>query len=534
MKISELLMLEGRKPRYPDLINAVKIAAKPKEDGTSLSVREIIALPNISQLLSNLDVKNPFDTVRNIIGYHTKDKPPSSRQALIDAVLEAAEIRKQDGNLLSVEEIAERPNIKNLINGLELKYPIPAVIYILKTDGAHLPPRPTKSLKPKIISNPKPVLTRDTNIDKLSSGAKIKTDQSQRNEALKNAIKKAIVDNNNKVSIQKIASNDLVKTFWPGQSDKDIQNKVIYFIRNNRSDFLARNTGSSPELIAAITAAYTNPDGSFNSDKQIAKDLEVRKHLPGLDDDAAHKRIRTLLNTEPLRTQLPKRREKEGPLSDIQLKQAIEFFLKGDPVSVIHKKIGRNYSTTIKTLRRYKETTKGGSEYYFNELLPTHLENRETLMGKSFSEEEFFSVLAADEALPRFQRNKQIPKPQGGRPYNVDGVSEQYKTVIEFYGDLWHANPEKFPTNDQIVKLTGLPAGDVRKKDSIREQVIRGHGYKFIVIWEKEWETKSRRLGTINRVRGAFNLNPIAQKDLDDWLRSATQVNTSKPPTAEK
>ena len=520
MKISELLMVEGRKPKYPELIKAVKLAATPQEGGTQLSAREIIALPNIKELLTNLGVKNPIDTVRNIVDYHTKDKPPSPRQAFKDAVLQAALVKKDDGNHLSTEEISQLPTIKSIINGLNLEYPIRAINYILKTDGANLPPRPDKPPK-----QPKPKVTNNTNL---------KTDQSQRNEALKNAIKKAIVNNNNKVSIQQIASDDLVKTFWPGQSDKDIQNKVIYFIRNNRSDFPAQNTGPSSELVDAITAAYTNPDGSFNTDKQISLNAGVRKHLPGLDDEAALKRIRMLLNTEPLKTQLPKRREKEGPLSDVQIKEVINLFLKGTPVSVIAKQIDRNYSTTIKTLRRYKETTKGGNEYYFNELLPTHMENREQIWGKSFAEEEFFSVLAADKLLPRLERNKKIPKLQGGQPYNVDGVNEQHKIVIEFYGDVWHANPEKFPADDQIVKLTGLPAGDVRKKDSIREQVIREKGYKFIVIWEKEWETKTRRLGTINRVRQAFGLNAITQEQLNQLLLSHTQVNNPQSPTAVK
>lgn len=75
--------------------------------------------------------------------------------------------------------------------------------------------------------------------------------------------------------------------------------------------------------------------------------------------------------------------------------------------------------------------------------------------------------------------------------------------IIEYYGDLWHANPKvsKYAEDTAVVKLTGgrtKLAGDIRKYDEERKQVLIGMGYTVLVVWE--YDFKSKRTKTIDEL----------------------------------
>lgn len=69
----------------------------------------------------------------------------------------------------------------------------------------------------------------------------------------------------------------------------------------------------------------------------------------------------------------------------------------------------------------------------------------------------------------------------------VDILIEQSKTVIEIYGDLWHANPAVYKKDDLFTLWEGiLSAEEIWKKDKSRQTQIESFGYKFIVLWERD------------------------------------------------
>jgi G:T-mismatch repair DNA endonuclease (very short patch repair protein) len=75
------------------------------------------------------------------------------------------------------------------------------------------------------------------------------------------------------------------------------------------------------------------------------------------------------------------------------------------------------------------------------------------------------------------------------REYNPrpDIIIEDLKTVIEIYGDRWHANPKIFKKSDIITLWTGdIIAEEMWKRDASRQKQIESFGYTVIIFWENE------------------------------------------------
>ena len=79
--------------------------------------------------------------------------------------------------------------------------------------------------------------------------------------------------------------------------------------------------------------------------------------------------------------------------------------------------------------------------------------------------------------------------PDRVRPLIVDAFDPTTNTVYEFYGDLWHGNPERY---DQAA-VHGMNSkigtyGDVYQKTLLRESRIKEAGYNLVTVWETEWD----------------------------------------------
>lgn len=61
------------------------------------------------------------------------------------------------------------------------------------------------------------------------------------------------------------------------------------------------------------------------------------------------------------------------------------------------------------------------------------------------------------------------------------------KFIVEFYGDYYHANPEKYDDNEQINKK-GITAKEVHDVDTARQKALEDMGYKYMVVWQSEWK----------------------------------------------
>ncbi len=69
----------------------------------------------------------------------------------------------------------------------------------------------------------------------------------------------------------------------------------------------------------------------------------------------------------------------------------------------------------------------------------------------------------------------------------VDCLFPNKNRIIEFYGDYWHGNPQKFGPDDTVaIRRT---AQDVWIKDQSRIKQLEHAGFRVLVIWENEFKT---------------------------------------------
>lgn len=80
----------------------------------------------------------------------------------------------------------------------------------------------------------------------------------------------------------------------------------------------------------------------------------------------------------------------------------------------------------------------------------------------------------------------------------VDECHIESKIAIEYNGDMWHCNPNKWKSEDfnSVIKMT---AGCKWAKDIARYAILRKFGYKVIVIWESDW--LENRVMQLNRIK---------------------------------
>ena len=70
----------------------------------------------------------------------------------------------------------------------------------------------------------------------------------------------------------------------------------------------------------------------------------------------------------------------------------------------------------------------------------------------------------------------------------VDCLEQSKKKIIEFYGDYWHGNPNKYKPTDLIKYMKGIiTAEDKWKIDVERIKLLESKGYKVLIIWESEY-----------------------------------------------
>lgn len=74
------------------------------------------------------------------------------------------------------------------------------------------------------------------------------------------------------------------------------------------------------------------------------------------------------------------------------------------------------------------------------------------------------------------------------------------KYIIEFYGDFWHANPNKFKEEDIIHH--SITAKEQWMRDQERNKILTENGYQVYIIWQYEYENNKNE--TLERILKNF------------------------------
>lgn len=222
---------------------------------------------------------------------------------------------------------------------------------------------------------------------------------------------------------------------------------------------------------------------------------QMAKEVFGQDTADSQQKIAGILNRYYL--DRPKRR---NVVADTIIDKAAEMFASGSPLSAV--------AAELAISRSYLGSRLAKLSNYETEILPAHLENRERLSGKSNQEVQFFKTLSNSPDFPKLQFNVRLQR-EGRLYYNVDGLDPDRKIAIEFFGTLWHADPQRFTNGNTPLPKTHILAADIWRKDAEKINWLKSKGYLVLVVWEREWTTKNLRLSTINKIREAFGLKPV-------------------------
>ena len=79
--------------------------------------------------------------------------------------------------------------------------------------------------------------------------------------------------------------------------------------------------------------------------------------------------------------------------------------------------------------------------------------------------------------------------------YVYDFVDLNNKKIIEYNGDEYHANPEKFSKNDYphpFYKENGPTSEEIWEKDKLKLDIAKSHGFEVLVIWDSEYRKNKK------------------------------------------
>lgn len=73
---------------------------------------------------------------------------------------------------------------------------------------------------------------------------------------------------------------------------------------------------------------------------------------------------------------------------------------------------------------------------------------------------------------------------------NYDFYLPDLNLILEFNGDYWHANPNKYYAGTMLTFVYGgaLPVEAIWARDAARQSAAESHGYRFAVVWESEFK----------------------------------------------
>lgn len=79
------------------------------------------------------------------------------------------------------------------------------------------------------------------------------------------------------------------------------------------------------------------------------------------------------------------------------------------------------------------------------------------------------------------------------RHYRYDYVDFTNKKVIEYNGDFWHCNPEKYDENHRHI-ITNKTAKELWNLDKIKSEWIIKRGYQVLTIWDSEYRKNPQQI----------------------------------------
>ena len=78
--------------------------------------------------------------------------------------------------------------------------------------------------------------------------------------------------------------------------------------------------------------------------------------------------------------------------------------------------------------------------------------------------------------------------------YVYDYTDITNKKIIEFQGDVYHANPKLFNENDKPSPWNDLTAKEIWNKDEFKKQVALNNNFDVLYIWEFDYRENKEKI----------------------------------------
>ena len=73
-----------------------------------------------------------------------------------------------------------------------------------------------------------------------------------------------------------------------------------------------------------------------------------------------------------------------------------------------------------------------------------------------------------------------------------DVLVKDFRFAIEYYGDYWHANPNKYDASDIVHH--NKTAKEIWERDSFRLNLLRDNGYFVQIIWHSDYKKNKENI----------------------------------------
>lgn len=92
--------------------------------------------------------------------------------------------------------------------------------------------------------------------------------------------------------------------------------------------------------------------------------------------------------------------------------------------------------------------------------------------------------------------------------FRADGYEPATRTVYEFHGDLYHGNPRVY-SPDYVNMVNGKTMAELYSRTVARKEEILRHGYKYVEIWEYDWNRAIKAVRWIQRKWRGERVTPL-------------------------
>lgn len=279
------------------------------------------------------------------------------------------------------------------------------------------------------------------------------------------------------------------KEFWikKGYSEEDAIKKVIEIQSNNSRKFTGKRTGKSKDLLRA--KGYT----------------EEQIKLTCLSPSNIEFWINKGYSEEDAKTLISKNQSNAAKFVDCEkrlLPSNVEYWInKGYSENESKKLVKKSQTTFSREICIEKYGYEKGIEI-FNERTKRWLnslkDNDNIFIGYSAISQELFA-----EIFKRLENRNfkyalnggefKIKKENGGY-YFYDFTDVDNKLIIEYNGDMYHANPLVYNESDSPHPFRkNLKSSDIWEKDKLKFEAAKKEGFDILIVWDSEYRYKGEK-----------------------------------------